>query len=136
VRLRHEFALFLLGGGLGLLIDAAVVQALVRLAGEDPYLARLPSFLLAASFTWWWNRRWTFAGRSSGHAARGEWLRWILLMGLGAVLNYAVYAVALGLFPALLAWPALAVAAGSAAGALVNFALARRVLFRHPGNIA
>jgi len=134
MRLRREIALFAVGGILGLLVDALVVQLLTSVAGWNPYLARVLSFLLAATFTWWWNRRYTFADRRSGHAASAEWLRWLVLMGGGALVNYGVYALLLLNFPALHPWPALAAAAGSAVAALVNFSAARGMLFRRPGS--
>ena len=54
------------------------------------------------------------------------------LMGLGACVNYAVYAALLLSFEPLARWPALAAAAGSAVAALLNFWTARGVLFRRP----
>lgn len=132
MRLSRDITLFAIGGVLGLVIDATVVQALVGLQHWNAYLARVVSFLLAATFTWWWNRRHTFAGRSSGRRAHAEWLHWLALMSAGAVVNYGVYALCLQLFPAWHRWPALAAAVGSAVAALVNFSAARGVLFRHP----
>lgn len=132
MRLPRDITLFAIGGVLGLVIDATVVQALVGLQHWNAYLARVVSFLLAATFTWWWNRRHTFAGRSSGRRAHAEWLHWLVLMSAGAVVNYGVYALCLQLFPAWHRWPALAAAVGSAVAALVNFSAARGVLFRHP----
>ncbi len=132
MRLPRDITLFAVGGVLGLAIDATVVQALVGLQHWNAYLARVVSFLLAATFTWWWNRRHTFAGRSSGRRAHAEWLHWLALMSAGAVVNYGVYALCLQLFPAWHRWPALAAALGSAVAALVNFSAARAVLFRHP----
>jgi len=130
MRLRREIALFAVGGILGLVIDAGTVQALVSAVHWNPYLARVLSFLLAASFTWWWNRSRTFADRRSGRSVHAEWLHWLALMGFGALLNYGVYALLLLLVPVLQAWPALPAAAGSAVAAVVNFWTARRVLFR------
>lgn len=135
LKLRREIALFAVGGIFGLLIDALVVQWLVSLWGWNPYLARILSFLLAATFTWWWNRNHTFATRSSGRAAHAEWLHWLGLMTVGALINYGVYALLLLNFPALHRWPALAAAAGSAVAALVNFSTARRMLFKRPGTL-
>lgn len=132
MRLPRDITLFAIGGVLGLIIDAAVVQALVGVEQWNAYLARVVSFLLAATFTWWWNRRHTFAGRSSGRRAHAEWLHWLALMSAGAVVNYGVYVLCLQLFPALHRWPAVAAAAGSVVAALVNFSAARGVLFRHP----
>jgi|SRR5690348_4549866 len=135
MKLRGEIALFAVGGAIGLVVDAGVVQALVSLAGWNPYLARVLSFLCAASVTWWWNRRRTFAHRRSGRTAGSEWLHWMGLMGLGALVNYGVYAAVLLAFPFAHRWPAVAVAVGSALAAGVNFVAARTVLFRHPESV-
>lgn len=130
MRLRREAGLFAIGGVLGLVVDAGSVQALVGWGGWNPYLARALSFLLAATVTWAWNRRHTFAHRASGRSPLSEWLHWMGLMGLGACVNYAVYVALLLSFEPLGRWPALAAAAGSAVAALVNFCTARGVLFR------
>ena len=132
LKLSREVALFAVGGIGGLLIDAAVVQTLVSALGWNPYLARVLSFLLAATFTWWWNRNHTFVERRSEHPAHAEWLRWIGLMSGGAAINYGIYALLLLSFSSLQRWPVLAVAAGSAVAALVNFSTARGVLFKRP----
>lgn len=129
-RLRREVALFAVGGILGLAVDAGIAQSLVGLAGWNVYTARVVSFLSAATVTWWWNRTHTFAHRDSGRGHRTEWLHWMGLMALGAVINNGLYVLAFKVFPALHAWPAVAVAAGSAAGSVANFLLARAVLFR------
>ncbi|MHB1056596.1 MAG: GtrA family protein [Rhodanobacter sp.] len=132
LKLSREVALFAVGGIGGLLVDAAVVQSLVSAMGWNPYLARVLSFLLAATFTWWWNRNHTFAGHRSERAMHAEWLHWMGLMSIGAVINYGVYVLLLLCFSGLHRWPALAAAAGSAVAALVNFSTARGVLFKRP----
>jgi putative flippase GtrA len=128
--LRDELALFAVGGLIGLLVDAGIVQALVGLLHWNPYAARVLSFLAAATATWWWNRRRTFRHRRSGRPAFAEWLHWMGLMSGGALVNYAVYAACLAAFPESRRWPAAAVAAGSAVAAGVNFLSARLTLFR------
>lgn len=133
MKLGREIALFAVGGLIGLVVDAGVVQALVSLAGWNPYAARAVSFLLAATSTWWWNRSHTFAGRSSGRKAHAEWIQWIGLMGVGALVNNSIYVTLLLTVPALHRWPAIATAAGSVVAALVNFSAARAVLFRKSG---
>jgi putative flippase GtrA len=129
-RLRREVALFAVGGILGLAVDAGIAQSLVGLAGWNVYTARVVSFLSAATVTWWWNRTHTFAHRDSGRGHRAEWLHWMGLMALGAVINNGLYVLSFKVFPALHVWPSVAVAVGSAAGAIANFLLARAVLFR------
>lgn len=130
MKLKREAGLFFVGGVIGLVVDAGVVQALVGLAGWNPYLARIVSFLLAATATWWWNRQYTFAHRQSGRSLLVEWLHWMGLMTAGALINYAAYALMLMAFPQLRPWPAIAVAVGSLVAALVNFSTARGVLFK------
>jgi len=132
VKLPREILLFAVGGVIGLIIDGGIVQLLVVLAGWNPYLARVLSFLVAATFTWWWSRRYTFATRVSNRSAHAEWLHWMALMSIGAVINYGVYALLLFNFSALHRWPAIGAAAGSAVAAFVNFAAARALLFKSP----
>lgn len=132
MRLRREIALFAVGGVIGFLVDAGIVQALVRGAGWNPYAARVLSFLVAASITWSWNRAVTFAHRRERRIG-GEWLRWMAVMVVGALVNYGLYAWLVGAFALVRAWPALGVAAGSAVAATLNFAMARAVVFRGSG---
>lgn len=130
--LRRELALFAVGGVLGFAIDGGIAQSLVRLADWNVYSARVVSFLAAATFTWWWSRHQTFADRESGRDQRSEWLHWMGLMLVGAAINNGTYVLAIYLFPVLHAWPIVAVAAGSVAGAAANFVLARALLFNAP----
>lgn len=128
MKLAREILLFGIGGVAGFVVDAGVVQALVSLAGADPYLARVPSFLAAATLTWVWNRRYTFAGRRR-HRAGDEWLRWLAVMTLGAAVNWGVYVALLHASDLVHAWPLLGVAAGSLVAAVANFAGARAAVF-------
>jgi putative flippase GtrA len=130
VRLQREIALFAAGGVLGLLVDSGIVQGLVAWGDWNPYAARVVSFLAAATFTWRWNRHYTFAAHSSQRAPHAEWLHWLALMAVGAMVNYGVYAWLLAAERSLHRWPALAAAGGSAVAALINFSAARGVLFR------
>jgi putative flippase GtrA len=132
VKLSREIFLFAVGGVGGLIIDAGIVQLLVSLAGWNPYLARVLSFVIAATFTWWWSRHYTFASRQSNRSAHAEWLHWMGLMSIGAVVNYGVYALLLMNFSILHRWPAIGAAAGSAVAAFVNFVAARKLLFKSP----
>jgi putative flippase GtrA len=129
-RLRREVALFAVGGLLGFMVDAGIAQGLVRMVGWNVYTARVVSFLSAATVTWWWNRNHTFAQRDSGRSQGSEWIRWMGLMAVGAVINNGIYVLVFEVFPALRAWPAVAVAAGSVGGSVANFLFARTLLFR------
>ena len=121
---------FGIGGVLGFIVDSGVLYALLAL-GLGPYVARVPSFLCAASATWLVNRYWTFADRRN--AGRGaEWGLYVTVMIAGGVLNYAVYATLLTHSEVVRDWPILGVAAGSVAGMLLNFLGSWFLVFRGP----
>ena len=136
----RKIGLFFLGGLIGFVVDAGVVQALVSFAHMDPYLARLVSFTCAASVTWIWNRHTTFADVRGLHRWHVEWARWMAAMTGGALLNYGVYALAVYETAVVRAWPALGVALGSVMAAVVNYTSARHWVFggagKSPKNIA
>ena len=108
------------------LVDAGVLTAVLVPAPGQFYLARVVSYLAAASAGWWLNRRFTFASRD----ARGrEWLRYLGANLSGGLANYAVYAALVGLVPLCRAYPVLAVGGGSLAGLVLNFTASRRFVF-------
>jgi putative flippase GtrA len=85
-----KFLRFLLVGGAGFCLDAAVTYALVT-QGVGPLAARIPAIACAMSFTWWANRRLTF--RSQDVQALQEALRYFMVALAMAAFNYAIYAV-------------------------------------------
>jgi putative flippase GtrA len=122
-----RFVLFAIVGTAGFIADVAVLYAAAPVLGW--YGGRVLSFLAAATLTWQLNRRWTFADAAAARLeGTGAYLRYILTMLAGAVVNYAVYAATLGWVDGALA-PALGVALGSIAGLAFNFAAAHLVLF-------
>lgn len=129
--LRKEILLFAISGVIGFLVDAGIVQFLVREWAVNPYEARVFSFLCAATTTWSFNRKYTFAGKSTG-SRRRELLRYIVAMAGGFALNYGTYAACVAAWPLVRAWPAIGVAAGSIAGAAMNFLSSKYWIFRAP----
>ena len=123
----RQFLRFSLVGGVGFLVDVGVLYAALS-AGLGLYAGRGVSFLAAATFTWAANRRFTFASRVARSGS--EWSRYIGAMAVGGAINYLVYAVLVSVSGTVAAHPWFAVAAGTASGMLVNFVLARRILYR------
>lgn len=130
--LHRQILLFALVGALGFVVDAGIVQVLVREFSVNPYGARVVSFLAAATTTWGFNRRYTFAGHGGGSRQR-ELLRYLVAMAGGFALNYGAYAACLLAWPLVREWPAIGVAVGSVAGALLNFLSSKYWIFRTPG---
>jgi putative flippase GtrA len=126
----RRFLRFATIGGFGFVVDVAVLYAAMAALGVGPYLGRVVSFLAAVSFTWWFNRRYTF--RPSGASWAAEWGRFASVNLVGGLINYATYAALVGLHQTFAAYPFLAVAAGSGTGLLVNFFASSRFVFDHP----
>ncbi len=134
MKLRRELALFAISGLLGFVIDSAIVQGLVSLFDENPYAARLLSFLCAATATWAFNRHFTFAGKRRYANRRAELTRYLIAMAGGFILNYGAYVIVLWLLPLARDWPVIGVAAGSAAGAVLNYLTSKFWIFRAHDN--
>lgn len=138
----RQFATFALIGVGGLFVDMAALAVALHLAGLDPYGGRVFSYLMAATFTWYMNRQFTFTGVSRRGAVR-QWARFLAANAVGALVNYGVYVLVLnigpwvvdtiGLWPDLLTalLPYAGVAAGSVSGLVFNFVLSKKLVFRN-----
>jgi putative flippase GtrA len=109
-----RFLCFAIVGGTGFLVDAGTLATLHHGAGMDPFLARIVSIALAAWTTWRLNRSLTFGVSALSQSMEG--LRYAVVAGVTAGLNYMLYALALMLWPEL---PPLAAAVGATLVAMV-----------------
>ena len=119
----NQFLRFCAVGAVGFVIDASILQALVASAHANPYAARIASFLVAASGTWLMNRHYTF--EVSHRPTHAEWMRYVALMGLGALVNYGAFALCIAFWQVAHTQPWLGVAVGSITGLVVNFTMSR-----------
>lgn len=122
-----QFLRFCIAGTVGFGVDAGLLQLLVNMTHANPYVARIPSFLAAASVTWLINRRYTFQSREK--RITSEWVRYVSLMAGGAFVNYGLYSLYIGYWDTQLLRPWLGVALGSVGALALNFMTSRR-LFR------
>ena len=128
-RLARQFGSFGLVGAVGFVVDAAVVYALCFGAGLDFFAARIPSFLAAATTTFALNRAFTFRGAREAPLHR-QWLTFLAANAVGGAVNYALSVGLEAAFAVVEAHPVLAVAAGSLAGMVFNFAASKRLVFK------
>jgi putative flippase GtrA len=126
--LAQEFLRFGVVGGVGFVVDTAVLYGAIRL-GAGLYLGRAVSYVVAATTTWALNRAWTFRHRAGGGPAHRQWALFVVVNLGGFVLNYGTYALLVTFVPVVAAHPVLGVAAGSLAGMFSNFFLSRRLVF-------
>jgi putative flippase GtrA len=112
--LAGQILRFTIVGGLGFVLDAGILKALVHFQ-LHPAIARVGSLAAAVTFTWWANRSLTFEpGRAPSWREFGAY---VLSSLVGMMINYGVYSLALALGAPLLAGVAL----GTIAGSVFNF---------------
>jgi putative flippase GtrA len=126
-KIPPTFIKFFLVGALGFVVDVAVLYAAIHLGGFGPMASRLISFLAAATFTWSFNRRFTF-GASQAHRVV-EWSRFLMANAVGQGINLSVYALALWLLAPAFWTPLMAAAVGSLSGLLFNYGSSRSLVF-------
>jgi putative flippase GtrA len=128
IRLTREIRSFAIVGGIGFAIEAMLLTALTQFADWTPLQARVPSFLIAVTTTWWLNRQHTFAGRGLEQRSL-EAFFYIAIQVCGALINFAVFGICLHLIPRLAGVPVLPLAIGAAAGFIFNFVASNAVLY-------
>ncbi|MTI19061.1 GtrA family protein [Rhodobacteraceae bacterium RKSG542] len=104
---KSQFLRFCMVGFSGLAVDSLVLACLLAYTGMGPFLARILSILAAMTNNWALNRIFTF--KSSGKRLE-EFLRFVAVNGVGALINYAIYSGLLLNFPELSPFIALFVA--------------------------
>ncbi len=126
---ESRFFRFCLIGGIGFLVDSAVLYAMLLYFSLDLYTARLVSYFAAASSTWLLNRHFTFTRFKDPRKLR-QWLNFLMFNGVGGVVNYSVYALAVSFIPFIARHPIIGVALGSTAGLIFNYNCARFFVFK------
>jgi putative flippase GtrA len=123
-----RFFRFAIVGCAGYAVDVAALYAVIYGLGVGPYWGRVFSYFCASTSTWYMNRLITFPDARSGHLAV-EWLKFVLVNGVGGIVNYLTYALYMHSGPSSAATPAVAVALGSLSGLGVNYILSRKLVF-------
>jgi len=125
----NQFLSFALVGAGGFFVDVVIVYTMIFVIGLSPLTARVPSFLAAATFTWYFNRHLTFNDCDRSQPL-SQWVRFLVVNAGGGVVNFATYAATLLLLGDAAVVPLLAVAAGSLAGLSVNYIASRYLVFQ------
>jgi len=119
---------FAMVGAVGFAVDATVLNLMIFGAGWGLYSSRVVSFAVAVFATWLLNRLWTFRHRASANKTR-EYSSYVLIQGIGASLNFAIYSALIYFSPQLAAWPTIPLACGSATAMFFNFFAARHFVY-------
>jgi putative flippase GtrA len=122
-----SFMRFAVVGLSGLPVDTAAVYICKTTLGI--YAAGAIAYLVAATWTFTFNRLWTF--RNSSHGAL--WRQWLTFLGAnlgGMALNRGTFFVLVTVSPICATYFIIPVAAGAIAGMFANFVASRRLVFR------
>ena len=130
----RQFFQFGAVGVIGFFVDAGILLLLLHTTHAGFYLGRVVSFLCAATVTWQLNRNITFRTCAVAHGLTAEWLSFVAANSLGGLVNLGVYSALVWRFAIFASAPAVAVAAGSLCGLVVNFELSRAYVFRPRGS--
>jgi len=125
----YELFFFSVAGFLGFLVDASIVWILTEFIKVNAIIAQIPAFALAVTTTWLFNRNITFFHYTRTKKLFKEWLHYVIANSLGAAINNGVYVLLVLNLTIMGKKPVLAVACGSLAGLIFNFAASRTLIF-------
>ena len=124
-----EFARFCIVGTIGFVVDTVILYLLLATFVPNPYLARLFSYLCAATANWILNRNFTFSPSNEVNK-HWEWSKYIIFNAIGGGLNYGTFAVLIYQSELVSQHPILGVVAGSAVGLAVNYSANKFIVFK------
>ena len=126
---RAQATSFAIIGAIGFVFDGGILTLLNSIYGIDLFYARICSFSVAVTVTWFLNRQRTFAGQKSKRAA-SEWGRYAIVNGVGAMLNMGVFFWLIQRFNQLREMPLLPLAFAASIALIFNFFASKHIAFR------
>ncbi len=117
----------------GLFVDLAVLYLGLWLLSFSWIWAKLISFLAAATFTWWMNRKFTF-GKSNKPLIL-EWASFLATNAFGGLVNLSVYSAVVTQFYPYVWLPAIATCLGSIGGLVFNYLSSRHLVFNQTSKL-
>jgi putative flippase GtrA len=131
--LPKGFRAFAVVGGIGFIVDASILVILVHGYGWGDYTARVASFSVAVTVTWYLNRHYVFSAKKTLNR-RSEYSRYLAVQLFGMAINFLVYSLCITSSTTMDRWPVLALAVGSVVALFFNYAGARLFVFLGKSN--
>ncbi len=125
-----RFLRFSLVGGSGFGVDVLVFLLISHGFGLNILVARALAFWVAASWTWFCNRRFTYQDRPTSGSPLNQWLRYLIASIIAFIPNWGTFTLLITLFPLMASQPVLAMAVGITVGLIFNFLLTNYVIFK------
>lgn len=108
----RKLIFFAIAGGIGFVVDVAVLHLSLRYTPLGPYFGRALAIAAAMSVTWYINRRYTFD--ASGRSLAAEGARYGSVGLTSAGINYGTYSALLLAIPMVSPYVALVLASATA----------------------
>jgi putative flippase GtrA len=127
--LNCQFTKFAIVGAGGLFVDGLVLVLLIGM-NWTLFQARIGSFAIAVSVTWFLNRKWTF--NRSGldkPAIVQQYTYYLMVQAIGAGINIGIFFLVIYWSPMAQAEPLVALAAGSLIAMGFNYVLAKKIVY-------
>ena len=124
----NSFFRFGVVGAFGFCVDVSALYILMFF-GLDYFSGRVISFLLAVTFTWQLNRRFTFLIQNKFTLRQEAW-RYFLASSFGGAINISIYSFVVLISNPLPFVPLIGVALGSIAGMCTNYFAAKNLVFQ------
>lgn len=134
----YQFTKFLLVGGLNFLIDLGTLNLCIHLTGiSQGFYANVfkaIAFLVAVTFSFFWNKFWTFSALSTEGTGR-QFAQFFIVTGIGFFINVGTFAFLndwVGPQAAISAttWASVAAAGAAVVGLIWNFSGYKFLVFR------
>lgn len=129
VKLAEQASRFLVVGAVGFMVDGGIMTLLHNVFDFGLLHARLVSFSVAVTATWYLNRQHTFAD-SKDASAMDEWGRYAIVNTVGALLNLGIFLWLAYRFAFFADWPIVTLAIAATVALVFNFFASRRLAFR------
>jgi putative flippase GtrA len=135
-KLSFQAITFAVIGSVGFVIDGTILTLLSLGMGINIYGSRLISFIAASLVTWRLNRKYTFIRKNIdiSLSPANEYIRYIVIQIVGAVINLGVFTWLVTANPALQAIPVIPLAAGAGVALVFNFLGARIWVYQSKRN--
>jgi putative flippase GtrA len=119
---------FLLVGGSGFCVDAALTFLFIQYGGLWPLWARVLSFACVIPYTWWLNRTFTF--HQDTPPCLKEFLKYLGTCAIAALINLGVYSAVIVIMGQDNGYILLGIVLGTGTGLMVNFVSMHLLVFQ------
>lgn len=125
---------FIVAGTVGFIVDAGILEFVVRYANFGLLSGRIVSFSVAVIVTWQINRLFTFKQKAIStigiKKVSSEFLKYLLSSSMSIIINFGIYTFAIFSFTLCHEIPSLAVVFGSLGAMFVTFFMSKYWVFK------